>query len=61
MGNPCRLIIALDVESKEEALSLVRPLIGKVSWVKLGLQLFVKYGPSIVDEFHALGFKVFLD
>jgi orotidine-5'-phosphate decarboxylase len=61
MGNPCRLIIALDVESKEEALLLVRPLIGKVSWVKLGLQLFVKYGPSIVDEFHALGFKVFLD
>ncbi len=61
MGNPCRLIIALDVESKEEALSLVQPLIGKVAWVKLGLQLFVKHGPSIVDEFHALGFKVFLD
>jgi len=61
MGNPCRLILALDVESKEEAMSLVKPLVGKVSWVKLGLQLFVKYGPNIVDEFHALGFKVFLD
>lgn len=61
MGNPCRLILALDVESKEEALALVRPLIGKVAWVKLGLQLFVKHGPTIVDEFHALGFKVFLD
>ena len=61
MGNPCRLILALDVESKEEALSLAKPLVGKVSWVKLGLQLFVKHGPSIVDEFHSLGFKVFLD
>jgi orotidine-5'-phosphate decarboxylase len=61
MENSCRLILALDVESKEEALLLVKPLIGKVSWIKLGLQLFVRYGPTIVDEFHALGFKVFLD
>ncbi len=57
----CRLILALDVETKDEALALARPLAGKLAWVKLGLQLFTRHGPSIVDEFHALGFKVFLD
>ena len=61
MASPCRLILALDVETKEEALALARPLVGKLEWVKLGLQLFTRHGPGIVDEFHALGFKVFLD
>lgn len=61
MVSPCQLIIALDVETKEEALALMRPLVGKVTWVKLGLQLFTRHGPDIVDEFHRLGFKVFLD
>ncbi len=61
MPDACRLILALDVETKEEALALARPLAGNLVWVKLGLQLFTRHGPSIVDEFHALGFKVFLD
>ncbi len=61
MSSGCRLILALDVETKEEALALARPLAGNLVWVKLGLQLFTRHGPSIVDEFHALGFKVFLD
>lgn len=61
MSSGCRLILALDVETKEEALALARPLAGNLVWVKLGLQLFTRYGPGIVDEFHALGFKVFLD
>ena len=61
MALPCRLILALDVETKDEALALARPLAGNLAWVKLGLQLFTRHGPGIVDEFHALGFKVFLD
>ena len=61
MASPCRLILALDVETKDEALALARPLAGNLAWVKLGLQLFTRHGPGIVDEFHALGFKVFLD
>ncbi|MDR2863678.1 MAG: orotidine-5'-phosphate decarboxylase [Puniceicoccales bacterium] len=55
------LILALDVDTKEAALSLVRPLQGRLRWVKLGLQLFTRHGPDIVDDFAALGFKVFLD
>lgn len=54
MAAPCRLILALDVETKEEALALARPLAGNLAWVKLGLQLFTRHGPGIVDEFHAL-------
>ena len=61
MSAGCRLILALDVETKEEALALAKPLAGNLAWVKLGLQLFTRHGPGIVDEFHALGFKVFLD
>ncbi|MEY2821977.1 MAG: hypothetical protein RL105_1549 [Verrucomicrobiota bacterium] len=61
MARHCRLILALDVETKEEALALARPLVGSLGWVKLGLQLFTRHGPGIVDDFHALGFKVFLD
>ncbi|MDR1818215.1 MAG: orotidine-5'-phosphate decarboxylase [Puniceicoccales bacterium] len=55
------LILALDVPEKDEALALVRPLTGSVRWVKLGLQLFTRHGPEIVNAFADLGFKVFLD
>lgn len=63
MASPsnCSLILALDVETREEALSLAKPLANNLRWVKLGLQLFTRHGPSIVDDFAALGFEVFLD
>jgi orotidine-5'-phosphate decarboxylase len=55
------IILALDVDSQEAALALARPLQGHLRWVKLGLQLFTRHGPGIVDTFAALGFNVFLD
>ncbi|MFN7340135.1 MAG: orotidine-5'-phosphate decarboxylase [Opitutia bacterium] len=61
MPNGCQLILALDVETKEEALALAKPLAGNLRWVKLGLQLFTRHGPGIVDDFADLGFEVFLD
>ena len=61
MSQGCRLILALDVETREEALALAKPLAGNLRWVKLGLQLFTRHGPGIVDDFAALGFEVFLD
>ncbi len=54
------IIIALDM-SREEALELCEKLSGKAVWVKVGMTLFYRYGPAIVDEMRALGFKVFLD
>ena len=61
MSQGCRLILALDVETREEALALAKPLAGTLRWVKLGLQLFTRHGPGIVDDFAAIGFEVFLD
>lgn len=54
------IIIALDM-SLEEALALCDKLSGKARWVKVGMTLFYAYGPSIVEEMYARGFKVFLD
>ena len=54
------IIIALDM-SREEALGLCDKLSGKAVWVKVGMTLFYRYGPSIVDEMRERGFKVFLD
>lgn len=55
------LILAVDLEEKEIAKNFLAPLRGELSWVKLGLQMFLKYGPGIVDEFADAGFNVFLD
>ena len=54
------VIIALDM-SREEALELCDKLSGKARWVKVGMTLFYRYGPTIVDEMRERGFKVFLD
>lgn len=55
------LILAVDLEDKEVAKKFLAPLRGELSWVKIGLQMFLKYGPAVVDEFADAGFRVFLD
>ncbi len=55
------LILAIDLEDKIAAKTCLQPRRGKIPWIKIGLQLFTKYGPEIVDEFSELGFKIFLD
>lgn len=55
------LILAVDSDDKNAVKSFLEPLRGELVWVKLGLQIFLKYGPEIVDEFAALGFRIFLD
>lgn len=54
------IIIALDMD-RDEALALCDKLEGKAVWVKVGMTLFYRYGPSIVDEMRARGLRVFLD
>lgn len=56
-----RIIIALDVDTRSEALELVRKLRGKVGLFKVGSQLFTAEGPELVREIAGLGEKVFLD
>lgn len=56
-----RLVVALDVPSLDEALALAGRLAGHVSWVKVGLELFVATGPEAVAALRRLGLQVFLD
>ena len=56
-----KVIIALDVSSRDEALHLVEKLHDLVAMFKIGSQLFVAAGPPIVREIIGVGGKVFLD
>ena len=57
--NP--IIVALDVPDQASALQLVEELGSSVSFFKIGLQLFTRCGPGIVEAVKATGAKVFLD
>ena len=54
------LIVAFDLPTGKEALALARRLPG-LRWAKLGSVLFVREGPSLVNEFAARGIRIFLD
>lgn len=56
-----RAIVALDVSSADEALSLVEQLHDLVGMFKVGSQLFVAAGAPIVRQIIGSGGKVFLD
>lgn len=55
------LIVALDFDDALEALNMAGSLRGHVSWVKVGLELFITEGPRMIHSLKGLGFKVFLD
>jgi orotidine-5'-phosphate decarboxylase len=64
MASPApsqRLCFALDVASEGEALALVDELRDDVGVFKIGLELFVACGPSVVRAVRARGVDVFLD
>lgn len=55
------LVVALDFDDTLEALNMATILRGQVSWVKVGLELFVMEGPRVLHALKGLGYKVFLD
>lgn len=57
------VIIALDFESKEKALSFLDQFAGepKKPFVKIGMELYYAAGPDIVREIKARGHQIFLD
>lgn len=57
----CQLILALDVESLNEGLHVLKNIGPKLKWVKIGLQLFTQYGPDVVKTVADLGYQIFLD
>ncbi|TMP95901.1 MAG: orotidine-5'-phosphate decarboxylase [Verrucomicrobia bacterium] len=56
-----KIIVAIDVATKKEALDLVEQLRGDISCFKVGLQLYTAEGPEIVRAIRATGANVFLD
>jgi len=56
-----RLIVALDVPTRAQALGIVNQLDGLVSFYKVGYQLFVAEGMTFVRELMSRGLRVFLD
>ena len=56
-----RLIVALDVDALDPALTLVERLAGLVTRFKIGSQLFTAAGPAAVEAVRKRGAEVFLD
>lgn len=54
------IIVALDLESTDEALRLVDQLSG-LRWAKVGSVLFMRSGPPVVRALRDRGIEVFLD
>ena len=55
------LIVALDVNSRQEAAEKVKVIGDSVGFYKIGLELFTAEGPDVVKVVKDLGKKVFLD
>jgi orotidine-5'-phosphate decarboxylase len=56
-----RIFVALDVETLDDASTLLDRLDDAVMGVKIGSQLFTAAGPAAVELVHKRGYRVFLD
>lgn len=61
MAPSDKLIVALDVDTREKALALVDALKAETRFFKVGLELFSACGPGIVSAVKERGCEVFLD
>ena len=59
--NNSKVIVALDYNNKEDAILMANTLKPSLCKLKVGLELFVSCGPSIIKDLHSLGYKIFLD
>ena len=60
-GRMNRVIVALDVETGDRAMEIVRACDGVISFFKVGKQLFTAEGPDVVRRIKETGNRVFLD
>lgn len=56
-----RVVLSLDVDSKDKAIKLVKDLKDYVGTFKVGMQLFHAEGPEIIRAIHDEGGRIFYD
>lgn len=56
-----KLVIALDYTDTLDALNMANTLRGSAEWMKVGLELFTREGPRMLQTLKGMGFKVMLD
>ena len=59
--NDAKIIVALDFDQEAKALALADQLDAKLCRLKIGKEMFTKFGPNLVRAVQARGFDVFLD
>ncbi len=55
------VIIACDFKNKNDLYEFLKPFDGLNPYLKVGMEIFYKEGPSLVRELHEKRFKIFLD
>jgi len=59
--NPSdKIIVAIDGMDRHEAISFLKGC-PEISWIKIGLELFTREGPSIIKTLKDMNKKIFLD
>lgn len=61
MTDKNRIIVALDFADDGKALELVSGLDAQLCRLKVGKEMFTRFGPAFVEKLQAAGFDVFLD
>ncbi|MGZ4107588.1 MAG: orotidine-5'-phosphate decarboxylase [Tumebacillaceae bacterium] len=56
-----KIFVALDYDNMDDALRLADRLGDTIRTMKVGLQLFFKAGPTILNRLHDMGYQVFMD
>ena len=56
-----KIIVALDYNNNEDVLKLINNIDPSLCRLKIGKELFTKYGPKTILELHEKGFEIFLD
>ncbi|MEE2830329.1 MAG: orotidine-5'-phosphate decarboxylase [Myxococcota bacterium] len=56
-----RLVFALDVDSRDEALSIADSLADELLWIKVATRLYTTEGAGLLAELQERGFRIFLD
>lgn len=56
-----KIIVALDVQTKNDFNRISQELMGHAEFVKVGMELFYTFGPQVIEDLKKMNFKVFLD